>query len=736
MSAWRWVRSSAESWEGDLPESDSDGKNIHLLFDGPSSANTLSADVMEELETLIEELSKERSVEALFLWSAKNDHYIAGADLDEIAGIEDPEEGREKAAQGQRIFDAIERLPYPTFAIIRGTCLGGGLELVLACRYRVAVDAPQTKLGLPEVNLGIIPGFGGTQRLPRLIGLRKGLTTILSGSRLPAKAAASRGIVDVVIPAEGFRRTAMDWSRKILTGGAAAVESKRRRRRGGLMAWLLEGNGIGRGVVARQARQQVLAKTRGHYPAPLRAIEATILGFGESLPAGLEREARFCGDLIATDVSKNLVAIFRASEEARRLSVDVEEGAPEEPESLHVAVLGAGVMGAGVAALLLEKGIATRLRDLAPEALQRGLAQVGSWLQRQAKRRRWSNAERDEKFSRLTYTTEAVGFGSCDVIVEAIIEKLGVKRAALAEIEGQLRDDAVFASNTSALSISAIQSGAKNPARVVGLHFFNPVQRMPLVEVIAGAESADWAVARTVRLSQELGKYPVVVKDSPGFLVNRLLLPYLDSACRLLLSGVDGPTIDKVALRFGLPMGPFRLIDEVGIDIAAEVSTTLHEAFGARAEPAPLLKRLLDAELLGKKGGVGFWRYDDEKSPAWNGAQLGLESATRSMSDEDIVNYLLDRLIDEAARCLEEEVVSGASEVDLAMVMGTGFPAFRRGPLWHAEQQGIDGIVERLEARAKAGESSAPCDLLKRLAAERGSFFDRAAADSPAAAAP
>ncbi|MCI0651994.1 MAG: 3-hydroxyacyl-CoA dehydrogenase NAD-binding domain-containing protein, partial [Planctomycetes bacterium] len=447
-------------------------------------------------------------------------------------------------------------------------------------------------------------------------------------------------------------------------------------------------------------------------------------GFPRALEAGLAREAALCGPLVAGDITRNLIAVFQASERARRLTVEARDGDGSLAREPFAAVLGAGVMGAGIGALLLQNGIETRMRDLDGSALARGLSEISKQLARHAAQRRYSRAETEAMYSRLTHTTALVGFGRSDVVLEAIVEKLAVKRRALAEMEGLIPAGAIFATNTSALRVTEIQREARHPERVIGVHFFNPVHRMPLVEVIPGERTASWAVARAVALAQRLGKFPVVVKDGPGFLVNRLLLPYLDSACRLLLRGVPGPRIDAAAVAYGLPMGPLRLLDEVGIDIAVEVGATLHAAFGERAAPAPVLAELAGAGRLGRKCGIGFYRHPQRGNPVWDfvpPAGMAVTAAPPA-NDGELADYLLDRMVDEAARCLEEEIILTPAEVDLALVMGIGFPAFRGGLLRAADRGGLGAVVARLSARATAGEATSASPLLAKLAAESRGF--------------
>ncbi len=722
--SWRIVRSSLTGWteplsDGGGPTEQSDGRILHLILDTEHAANALSESVLEELDAATEQFDP-ATTDAVVVWSAKEKHFIAGADIDEIDGVHFPETATAKVAKAQAIISKLADTPIPTFGVLRGTCLGGGLELALALDYRIAVDTPTTKLGLPEVNLGIIPGFGGTQRLPRLIGIRGALSLILGGTRLPATAALRRGVVDIVVPEDGYVSCALIAIERVLANDTA-IRKRRKKFVGGFVNGLLERNPFGRSMIRRQASRQIAAKTGGHYPAPPAALDAVLRGFATSLPRGLAIEAELIGPLVASTVSKHLIAVFRASEEARKLRQYSDT--PEIEADATVGVLGAGVMGAGVALQCLCKGLAVRIRDLQLPVIAKALETIGSHFHGLVQRRRMDERERDATLSRLTFTTEPIGFAHCTAVVEAIVERMDVKRAALAEIEPQLSPDTLFATNTSALSVSELQSSAIRPERVVGLHFFNPVSRMPLVEVIPGDQTSRETVGKAARLAVAMGKYPIVVKDSPGFLVNRLLMPYLDSACRILERGVPGPYVDRIAEAFGLPMGPFRLLDEVGLDIAIEVAGTLHGAFGDRAEPSAILPQLVEKKLIGKKGGVGFYRYVNGTPTEFNADVTREIPQTNDLPESlSVIHYLLDRLIDEAARCLEEGVVASADELDLAMVMGTGFPPFRGGPLRYADSIGIPGIVERLQERADSGEACAPCAHLIEIGKEGREF--------------
>lgn len=721
MNYWRLIRS--DDWIDSDPVESDDGRWLHLIADGPSQANVLGLSALQELEKHLDSISGADGVDGLLLWSAKDSYFIAGADIDEISGATDPDEGTRFVTWVHTLFGRFRSLPFPSFAVIRGTCLGGGLELCLGFDYRIAVDHPSTRIGLPEVNLGIIPGFGGTVRLSRLLGPSRALPLILRGSRLPAAISYRRGVVDHLVPPEGWQRTALAAVKKIIVNGGSAIRKRRRRFRGGIRSLLLDRNPIGRKLVANRAREEVLKQTRGNYPAPLSAITVAAKSLGTSEKKALLLEAKEVGKLSVGSVCKNLISIFQDSEKARRLTIP-EVGDVTWPDNGNLTILGAGVMGAGIASLSIDRGIPVRMRDLNSAALSGGLSRIGKHVAQQFKKRRIDRYTRDEKLALITQTTDLEGLDSANAVIEAIIERLDVKRSVLDEVTPLLSPAAFFATNTSALSVTSLQEGSPIADRVVGLHFFNPVVKMPLVEIIPGESTSLETVARAIALSQKLGKYPVVVKDSPGFLVNRLLLPYLDGAARLLLRGISGVQIDRVALDFGLPMGPFRLMDEVGLDIGVEVADTLHAAFGDRALPSPLLRTIVDKGWLGSKAGVGFYEHHG-KEPKWNpGIDQLIPAATAPrLEDSVIANSLVDPMIDEAARCLEEEIVSDAPTLDLAMVMGTGFPPFRGGILRHADNAGVRGVVERLDSNPHSSRRA--CDLLRQISEEGETFYSR-----------
>ncbi len=669
--------------------------------------NVLNAGFLRDLDQVAEKLGQETGVTGAVILSAKEGGFIAGADINEIEKVTDPAQGAALAAEGQRILGRFSQLSFPVVAAIHGHCMGGGTEFVLACGYRVASE--DASLALPEVKLGIFPGFGGTQRLPRLISIAKSLDIILSGRTVRAGEAGRIGLVDRVVKRQELEQAAVDLAREVARD-AGKVLGARKRKRGGWQALLLEKNPLGRAVLFALARKNTLAKTGGHYPSPLKAIETIRRGLGLSLKEGLALEARGLGEMIVTPESKNLIHLFHLSQRPKKGA-----GVGAAPAEIkRAAVLGAGVMGGGIAQLLAAKGIPTVMKDIRQEAVDAGLDHARETFRRQLSRKGKGEEAVSEKMALITGTTDYQGFGEADLVIEAVVEKMAVKQQVLQETEPHLKPESFFATNTSALSVSELQKKGKRPEQVGGLHFFNPVDKMPLVEVIRGEKSSDAAVATLFALAARLGKTPIVAADRPGFLVNRLLGTYLNEACLLAEEGVDWLSLDRLMKSFGLPMGPFRLIDEVGIDIGAEVGTTLCGAFPYLPESA-VMRKAVESGLKGKKGGLGFYRYEKGHSKGPNlsaEGQLGLRK-DRPATSEDL-NRLLYLMVNEAGRCLEEKVVAAPEDVDTGMVFGTGFPPFRGGLCKWADSEGLPAIRRTLEGLAKShGERFAPCGDLK-----------------------
>jgi 3-hydroxyacyl-CoA dehydrogenase / enoyl-CoA hydratase / 3-hydroxybutyryl-CoA epimerase len=699
-------------------EIDSEGV-AWIIFDRPGAkVNVLSAAVLRRLEELLDELEpavREGRARGLVIRSGKPAAFLAGADVGEIESASDPAEVARMTGRVQQLFRRVDRLPVPSVAAIDGTCLGGGTELALACRFRIASDRPETRIGLPEVRLGIIPGFGGTVRLPRLIGLSGALDLILTGKTVSAREAVRSGLLDERVPTPVLYRRAA-----ALAQGAAPAARLRKP----LVTRLLDGTGPGRRLVLSQARKRVMRETRGHYPAPLAALDVVRRTHGRALDEALAEEAKTVGHLATSEVSKNLIHVFHLLESPKK----VDPGAEPRPVE-RVGVLGAGVMGGGIAQLMAQKGIAVRMKDIAADALASGLRHAAGLFDRLARRRRLTRIEANQQLALISPTLDYAGFGAVDLVVEAVVERLDVKQAVLREAESHVRPGTVLASNTSSLSITAMQEVLARPGDFCGMHFFNPVDRMPLVEIIRGERTADPAVATVFALTRRLGKTPLIVRDGPGFLVNRLLGPYLNEAAWLLVDGASIEDIDEALLEFGMPMGPLRLLDEVGLDVARHAGATLHEAFGERMSPPPLLERLGGSGRLGKKNGRGFYVHAAGKAEPDEAVygDAGLDTPRRELPRSEIVDRTILAMINEAARALEDGIVAGPGEVDLGMITGTGFPPFRGGLLRHADRIGTPAIVSRLaELERRHGARFEAAHRVRELAGAGAGFYDDA----------
>ncbi|MFQ6115010.1 MAG: 3-hydroxyacyl-CoA dehydrogenase NAD-binding domain-containing protein, partial [bacterium] len=659
----------------------------YLIFDlRDKKVNVLSSEVMMELSNYLDELRNSSDIKALIFASGKEDNFIAGADIAEIKDIYDPEEGAQMARMGQAIFQKINDLPFPVIAAIQGACVGGGLELALACHFRIAKAHPKTKIGLPEVKLGILPGFGGTQRLPRLIGIQRALDLILTGKLVDARRAGRLGIVDKVLPIDypdsflkaAAEEFALDLLQKFKRTAFENIRGAKR-----LQAIFLESNPFGRKILFEQAKKRVLKNTRGHYPAPLKALEAVEKGIQLSLKQGLEIEAKLLGELIATAVCKNLISVYYINEELKK-DTGVDDSKIQPMELKQMGLLGAGVMGGGIAQYLAYNEVPVRMKDINSDALEVGLKRAEQIFQSAVAKKRMTRREMKRKMSYISGTLDYSGFSQMDFVIEAIVEDLEIKKKVFAEIETEVKDSTILASNTSSLSITEIATAVKKPERVIGFHFFNPVHRMPLVEVIRGDKTSDETTVTTVAFAKRLGKIPIVVKNSPGFLVNRILGPYLNEACLILEEGAKIEEIDQAMVEFGMPVGPLNLLDEVGIDVGYKVSRILLDAFPNRLKPSEVIDRLQADGRLGKKGGKGFYVYEGKNKSVDSTVYALIDDLMKTdgrVTKEEIQNRLVVIMIKEAALCLEEKIVRHPRDVDAGMIFGTGFPPFRGGLL-------------------------------------------------------
>lgn len=714
-----------------------------LTFDLPGEkVNKFSKKVMDDFENVVlpqlEKMGKDGRIDVLVLLSGKPQNFIAGADIDLIMATKTAEEAAGLARKGQLCLERWEDLPFPTVAVIDGPALGGGCELSLSCTAIVASDHPATRIGLPETMLGVIPGMGGCIRLPRKVGLATALDIILAGKSLNGERAFKAGLADAFFPRQNFQESAIRWVKnqvKALKAGERLGREPKLGGMGGAMGTVLEKTPIGRSVMFNQAREGVMSKTRGNYPAPLAAIDVIketgghygprILG--EARKRAMEAEAKAFGELAAGEISKNLIRIFFLTEGVKK-SKGLASGSVAEAYPVHAAaVLGAGVMGGGIAQLLADKEIPVRMRDITNAALVAGIQAATRIFQSSLKKRRIDKRQYLQKLNHIAPVLDYSGFRSADVVVEAVVENMDIKKKVFQELEAQVKDSCVIASNTSSLSISEMQTAFRVPSRFVGMHFFNPVHKMPLVEVIRGKKSSDEAVSTIFQFSKKIGKTPIVVKDSPGFLVNRILGPYMNEAVYLVSDGAPIPELDKALVKFGMPMGPLELIDEVGIDVAEKVAHVFNDAFGERMKPANLNQKVIAAGHLGKKNSKGLYLYEaGGRNKNFDPAiyeTMGVEPQSGKVSSEEMVERCMLAMINEAAMCLDEGIVETPDELDLGMIMGTGFPPFRGGLLRYADTLGPHRIVEKLRKyEAQCGLRFKPSDaILKR--AESGTKF-------------
>jgi len=690
--------------------------------------NKLSRVVLTELREILTGLQGNKTLKGLIFISAKDSIFIAGADIKEIENIKSAYEGEQAAKEGQSVFDLIASLKFPTLAAIHGACLGGGCELALACTYRMATDDPKTKIGLPEIQLGILPGFGGTQRMPRLIGLQKSLSIILPGKSVDGKKSFKLGLVDALVPKAWLKDKAQEFILGLNKKKIKKIKQKRKVQ--GLPNILLEKTFIGNQIIFSQAKKTVMSQTKGLYPAPLKALEVIQKTQHLSLKHGLEIEAKALGDLAQTGVCKNLIHVYYLNEEAKKatgvMGVDKFDAASISDLS-EIAVIGAGVMGGGIAQLFASQNYGVRLKDISWELVAKGFEAAAKIFKGSVKRKRLSQREADLKLGHITGTIDYTGFKAAGLVVEAVVENMDIKKKVLKETETFIGPDAILASNTSSLSITEMAKAVNRPQRVIGMHFFNPVDRMPLVEVIRGEQTDDATVMKTVELSKKIGKTPIVCKDKEGFIVNRILLPYLNEAAGLLMEGHHMLEIDRYMTKFGMPMGPVTLADEVGIDVGFKVAQILEKTYGARMKVNEILQQVYEKKWLGKKVGKGFYVHDDKKKTRKPNPELNELLANKKPTTDrrDVLDRMVLLMINEAAMILEEGVAMRAEDIDIGMIFGTGFPPFRGGLLKYADDLGVTNIIKRLEELSlKYGNRFLPAKILIKYSQENKKFIN------------
>lgn len=705
-----------------------------ITYDVPGeSVNTLQENTSREFDALLSELSSDARVKAAVVISGKPDSFIAGADIKMLSAANTAQDAERLSREGQAAFNRLEQVRFPVVAAIHGACLGGGLELALACTWRIATDDPKTALGFPETQLGLIPGAGGTQRAPRLVGVQTALDLILTARQLKATKALKAGLVDEVVPRPLLEQVAIKRAAEL------AAKGKKPERNGvgfmrlkgkkpqtllqsllGPQIWTeaaLEENPVGRAVLFRKARESVLKKSGGHYPAVLKALEAVRIGVEEGFDKGLAAEARFFGEMVVSDVSRMLVTIFQAST-ALKKDTGV-EGPVEARKVKKIGMLGAGLMGSGISYVTANGGIDVRLKDRDYPSVARGLAGVRQILDERAKRRSLTRTQADALMAKVTGTTDYSGFKSCDVVIEAVFEDLALKRKVLAEVEAACKPEAIFASNTSSIPITQIAAEAKRPENVVGMHYFSPVNKMPLLEVITTAKTAPEVTATAVALGKKQGKTVIVVNDGAGFYTSRILAPYMNEAAYLLVEGADALELDKALMDFGFPVGPITLLDEVGLDVGAKVAHILHKEFGDRMAGPTAMDELVRDGRLGRKAKKGLYKYDPETGKKLKEIDetvydlLPGGRTRKSFDRKEMAERVSLQMVNEAVRCLGEGVLRSARDGDVGAIFGLGFPPFRGGPFRYVDAAGPTNVLRKLESlHGKFGARFTPAPLL------------------------
>ncbi len=686
-----------------------------LVVDAPDAkVNVIGRALVEELEAMLDELEGRTDIAALVLLSGKPRNFIAGADLDAIEDVTEPREVAEAVRLVQGLYSRWQRLPFPTIAAIEGACLGGGTEWALASDHIVVANRPDLRIGLPEIRLGILPAWGGCTRLPAKIGLTAALDIILAGKSVNAYKAFKTGLADALMPPASFLHHVRDFARQVMAGKPPGKPRER-----GIKEALLEKNPMGRKIVFDQARKQVLKTTGGNYPAPLRALEVVKVGVEDGAEAGLAAEARGISELAVSRESKSLVHVFRLMEGTAKGTMhhDID----------RTAVLGAGVMGGGIAQLLAHRAsLPVRLKDLGAEPLAQGMSHAEALFAKLVRRRRLTKPRSLQKMNLIRPTLDYRGFEAVDLVVEAIVERLDIKQKVFAELSRIVAPDTILASNTSSLSIEAIARDTEHPERVIGMHFFNPVHKMPLVEIVVSPDTSPAVTETVVALCERLKKTPVVVQDGPGFLINRLLMFSMAEALALLEEGVTIPALDRVMKGWGMPMGPITLTDEVGLDVATHVAGILTDAFGDRLRVPEWIGRMVEDGRLGAKVGKGFYRYEGSKRGDVDPAVyplLGLDAKEENPDPQEVGHRVVLPMLNEAARCLDEGVVASAAALDLAMIMGTGFPPFRGGLCRWADDEGVASLQARMaDFGEQVGERYLPSQAFDRVVAGGGFY--------------
>ncbi len=690
-----------------------------LTLDKPGEkVNTLDESMMEEFSNFLDKLDKDSNLIGAVLISGKENNFIAGADIEMFKARETATDLEQLSNDGHNILNKIENCSKPFVVAIHGSCMGGGLELSLACDYRIATNHPKTMMALPEVKLGVIPGTGGTQRLPRLIGIQKALGYMLTGGNIFARKAKSIGLVDELTHNDALKEVAVKAVHKISESG----NFKRKDRRSSIEK-LLEGNPIGRNIIFNQAKKKALAQTKGNYPAPVLIIDSVKYGYKNGLTKGLENEAMLFGQAGATAESRALVNLFFGMTDAKRNPL-----ADNVKPVNTIGVLGAGLMGSGIADVSINKGsYSVLLKDQTLEAAAKGEKVIWDGLNQKVKKRIITPFDRDQLSSKVTGTDSYDSFKKADLVIEAVFEDLDLKRKIVAQVENATGDQCIFATNTSSLPISEIAKGAKRPENIIGMHYFSPVQKMPLLEIITTPQTADWVTATAYEVGVKQGKTVIVVNDGPGFYTTRILAPYMNEALLLLEEGASIEFLDKIMKQFGYPVGPMALLDEVGMDVGAHVGETMAPIFNSRGgKSSTKAHELFKAGYLGRKNKKGMYSYSGKKKIVNSDVYSFFGGASRKNPDTETTQLRMAlMMINEAAYCLEENILKSPTDGDLGAILGLGFPPFTGGPFRYLDQVGIQKTVDQLnDFSVEFGPRFKPSGILNKYAKEGKKFYN------------
>jgi len=715
---------------------DADGVATALLDKKDDAFNSLGPELAADVFAVIARVEEDADIKALVIGSAKKDNFLSGADIRWLQSLDDADKAMELLSRAHQGFMRLEKLATdhgkPVVAAIHGACLGGGMELALACSLRIASkDEKKTQLGQPEVQLGLIPGAGGTQRLPRLVGVAAALDLILTGRSVRPRRALKMGLIDEACPREVLLDVARQ--RALEAAGAPAESDEGGNTVGRIRSFLspshlqqlaLEENPVGRRVLFSKAEEKMLETTKGNYPAPPAALRAIRAGVEQGVEVGYGVELAEFKNLIVSPEAKALMSIFFATQELKR-----DPGVESDVAAIPVrktAVLGGGLMGGGIAAVnTLKAKVPTRIKEIDEAGIGRGLAYVSKLIDKQVKRRRLEPNAAAKLMHLATGTTDWSGFGNVDLVIEAVFEDLDLKRSMVAQVEAVTGDKTIFASNASSIPIASIAEGAGRPQNIIGMHYFSPVEKMPLLEIIVTEQTADWVTATAVAFGKRQGKTVIVVNDGAGFYMNRSIAPYMNEVGWLLEEGVPIEDIDAAMVDWGFPVGPIQLTDEVGIDVSAKVGKVMADAFGERLGSPPGFDKLMADNRNGRKNERGFYRYEGGERKGVDPTVyeiLGVTPET-TLARSEIQERLALHIVNEAARCLEDGILRSARDGDIGAVFGIGFPPFLGGPFSYVDRVGAGVIVEKLDRFAELhGDRYAPAEILRMHAGNGKSF--------------